>query len=131
MKVRRILIVDDEPAVRRALDKALSRAGHSVCIATSGEQACELLGTESVDAILMDLRMPGMSGRTLYHIIHSQWPHLAPRVAVMSGDPDAEDEQDWLQLYRLPILSKPFELARIFEMVEFLCAEERRQAKGS
>jgi two-component system response regulator MprA len=130
MKPRRVLVVDDEPAVRRALEKGLLRAGHQVSTAPSGEQACEVLEGQSVDAIFMDLRMPGMSGRTLYHVILSQWPHLASRVAIMSGDPEGEDHYEWLQLYRLPVIAKPFELARVFEMIEFLCADERRQANG-
>jgi len=132
MKARRVLVVDDEPAVRRALEKALTRAGHSVLLAASGEQACELLGSQSVDAILMDLRMPGMSGQTLFHVILSQWPPLGVRIAVMSGDPEAEEEQEWLALYRLPVIAKPFELSRVFDMVERLSAEaERRQANSS
>lgn len=132
MKVRRVLIVDDEPAVCRALQKALTRAGHTVLVAPSGEQACELLAVHEVDAILMDLRMPSMSGQTLFHVILSQWPWLASRIAVMSGDPDAEDEQEWLAIYRLPVLPKPFELANVYDMVELLSGEgERRQAKSS
>ena len=132
MKPRRVLIVDDEPAVRRALDKALTRAGHIVLLAPGGEQACEVLGAQQVDAILMDMRMPGMSGQTLFHVILSQWPRLAPRIAVMSGDPDAEEEQEWLTLYGLPVIAKPFELARVCDMVEHLCVEaERRQASSS
>jgi len=127
---RHVLVVDDEPAVRRALEKGLGRAGHRVSIASSGEEACDLLDRQTVDAILMDLRMPGMSGRTLYHVILSQWPELAPRVAVMSGDPEGDDERDWLELYRLPVIPKPFELAQVYQMVEFLSAEERRRANG-
>jgi len=130
MKPRRVLVVDDEPAVRRALEKGLIRAGHLVSTAPGGEQACEVLESQQVDAILMDLRMPGMSGRTLYHVILSQWPHLATRVAIMSGDPEGDDEGEWLRLYRLPVIAKPFELAQVFGMIEFLCAEERRQANG-
>jgi len=132
VKPRRVLIVDDEPAVRRALEKALTRAGHTVLLAPSGEEACEVLGAQQVDAILMDLRMPSMSGQTLFHVILSQWPPMASRIAVMSGDPDAEEEQEWLMLYRLPVIAKPFELARVYDMVERLCAEaERRQASSS
>jgi len=128
---RRVLIVDDEPAVRRALEKALTRHGHTVFLATSGEQACDLLKSQDVDVILMDLRMPSMSGQTLFHVILTQWPHLTARIAVMSGDPDADDQQDWLKMYRLPVIPKPFELGRVFEMVEILTAEERRQANGT
>jgi len=72
--------------------------------------------------------MPSMSGQTLYHVILTQWPELAPRVAIMSGDP--EDQQEWLDLYNLPVLAKPFELARVFGMIDMLTAAERRQANG-
>jgi len=130
MKPSRVLIVDDEPAVRRALERAFTRRGHTVFTATSGEEACDLLRTQTVDAVLMDLRMPKMSGQTLSHVILSQWPELAARVAVMSGDPDADDQQEWLQLYHLPVVSKPFELGQVFKMVELLTTEERRQANG-
>ena len=130
MKTLSVLVVDDEPAVRRALEKALTRRGHTVFLATCGEQACELLTSQSVDAILMDLRMPTMSGQTLFHVILSQWPHLAARVAIMSGDPDADDQQEWLQLYQLPVIPKPFELHRVFEMVDALTAAERRRVNG-
>lgn len=131
MTARRVLIVDDEPAVRRALEKAMSRAGYHVFLAPSGEQACEILLAESVDAVLMDLRMPTMSGRTLYHVILSQWPELASRVAVMSGDAEGDDEREWLEMYRLPVITKPFELAAVIRMVEALAAtDERRQANG-
>ncbi|MBI4499567.1 MAG: response regulator [Gemmatimonadetes bacterium] len=128
MKGLRVLVVDDEPAVRRALEKALTRNGYSVLLATSGEQACEMLASEPVDAILMDLRMPSMSGQTLFHLILSQWPHLVPRIAIMSGDP--EDQQEWLEMHNLPVLAKPFELARVFGMIDMLTAAERRQANG-
>jgi CheY-like chemotaxis protein len=130
VKSRIVLVVDDEPAVRRALEKALTRRGHTVFLATSGEQACDLLAAQPVDAILMDLRMPTMSGQTLYHLILSQWPELATRVAIMSGDPEADDQQEWLQLYQLPVIPKPFELNRVFDMVDLLTAAERRQANG-
>jgi DNA-binding NtrC family response regulator len=128
MKALRVLIVDDEPAVRRALEKALTRNGYTVFLAGSGEEACQFLGGEVVDAILMDLRMPSMSGQTLFHLILSQWPHLVQKVAIMSGDP--EDQQEWLEMYNLPVLAKPFELARVFGMVGMLTAAERRQANG-
>ena len=130
MKSRSVLVVDDEPAVRRALEKALTRRGHTVFLATSGEQACELLALQSVDAILMDLRMPSMSGQTLFHVILTQWPQLAARIAIMSGDPDADDQQEWLQLYHLPVIAKPFELVRVFDMVDMLTAAEQRQVNG-
>ena len=129
----RILVVDDEPAIRRALERALKRWGHTVHLATSGEAACEVLGTDPVDLVLMDLRMPGMSGQTLFHSIAARWPHLVSRVIVMTGDPEAEDHHDWLRHHALPMLMKPFELAQLERLLGALAAEaeeERRRSQG-
>lgn len=127
-----VLVVDDEPAIRRALERALKRWGHSVHLATSGEAACEILGMYEVDLVLVDLRMPGMSGQTLYHSIAARWPHLLSRIIVMTGDPEAEDHHDWLRHNQLPILMKPFELAQLERAIgEVAAAEaERRRLQG-
>ena len=130
MTPRTILVVDDEEGIRRVLTRALSRMGHTVQTAMTGEEACELLSTVQVDAVLMDLRMPTMSGQTLFHMIATQWPHLAGRVIIMSGDPDAQDHEDWLGLHDLPVLTKPFEIEQIADLITRLTAEERREANG-
>jgi len=126
-----VLVVDDEPAIRRALERALKRWGYTAHLATSGEAACELLGSYPVDLVLLDLRMPGMSGQTLFHSIVARWPHLVSRVIVMTGDPEAEDHHDWLRHNDLPILVKPFELAQLERMLRAVAAEaERRRLQG-
>jgi len=125
-----VLVVDDEGGIRRVLTRALERMGLSVQTAMSGEEACDILGSSAVDVVLMDLRMPTMSGQTLYHMIATQWPHLAARVIVMSGDPDAQDHEDWLGLHDLPVLTKPFEIQQLLDLVTRLTANERREANG-
>ncbi len=58
----KILIVDDEKDILRALEFILSREGYSVSTATSGEEAIELLKKDEYDLVLTDLRMEGMDG---------------------------------------------------------------------
>jgi CheY-like chemotaxis protein len=130
MKPLTVLVVDDESAVRRALERVLTRLGHTVQLATSGESACETLATSTVDLVLMDLRMPGMSGQTLFHSIVARWPHLVNRVIVMTGDPEAQDHHDWLRHNDLPVLTKPFELAQLESLVSAVATEERRRSQG-
>lgn len=130
MKPLSILVVDDEPAIRRALEKALTRWGHKAFLATTGEAACETLGTQPIDLVLMDLRMPGMSGQTLFHSIAASWPHLLTRLIVMTGDPEAEDHHDWLRHHDLPVLMKPFELAQLESLLGQVVAEKRRRSQG-
>ncbi|MBT8429602.1 MAG: EAL domain-containing protein [Gammaproteobacteria bacterium] len=59
---QRVLVVDDDSALRQHACAVLRTFGLDVCEAASGEQALELLGRERVDAVLLDIRMPGMDG---------------------------------------------------------------------
>jgi CheY-like chemotaxis protein len=56
---RRILIVDDEPAIARLLSSVFRRAGYVVRVASSGFEAMQVCECESFDALLSDVRMPG------------------------------------------------------------------------
>lgn len=59
---RKILVVDDSPTYLNALSELLRQDGHNVVLATSGEEALELLAVELVDGIILDLLMPGIGG---------------------------------------------------------------------
>ncbi len=125
-----VLVVDDDPSVRRVLERALQLRGHTPLVAATGDAAFEFLRRHEIDLVLMDLRMPSMSGQTLYHVIASQWPRLASRVIVMSGDPDARDHEEWLSLNQLPVINKPFDLPELYAMIDRLMSDERRRANG-
>jgi len=58
----RIMVVDDEPQIRRVMRAALTTTGYEVSDARSGEEAVEKLGAEKFDLILLDVNLPGMSG---------------------------------------------------------------------
>jgi two-component system KDP operon response regulator KdpE len=58
----KILLVDDDPLIRRAMRTTLVSAGYGVLEATTGEEALERIHAERVDVVLLDLRMPGMGG---------------------------------------------------------------------
>jgi CheY-like chemotaxis protein len=122
-----VLIVDDEAAVRRALQRWLARAGHRVLEAGSGEEALEVLAGQDVDVVLLDLRLPTMSGRTLYHSIAARRPDLAARVVIMSGDVGDPADKEWLELHHLTVLAKPFELSQVDGILQALVVDERRR----
>jgi DNA-binding NtrC family response regulator len=125
-----VLVVDDEPAIRRALERALKRWGHTVHLATNGEAAIEVLSDQPVDLVVMDLRMPGMSGQTLFHSIAARWPQLVERVIVMTGDLEAEDHYDWLKQHDLPILMKPFELKQLETLLGTMAERYRGRSQA-
>jgi len=61
-RIWRILVVEDVPSLQRLLVLMLQKAGHTVLTANNGLDAIELVAREDLDAILMDIQMPGMDG---------------------------------------------------------------------
>ncbi len=62
MPIRPILIVDDEPIVREAIGDWLKDAGYEVVTAESGEEALELVARQDFSVMIVDIRLPGMTG---------------------------------------------------------------------
>ena len=79
----RVLVVDDERAVRTALRVNLGKEGFEVTEATTGEEALRLLGERPVDVVITDVAMPGMGGMALLDQVQERWPDT--RVVVMTG----------------------------------------------
>jgi two-component system NtrC family sensor kinase len=120
---RTILIVDDEPAIRAALSLYLEREGHTVDAVGSGREALEHARSRRYDSILLDLRMPDMSGDVLFAELQASDPEHAARVVFATGDADSETARSFLQETGRPYLVKPFALE---EVAELLCIEVRR-----
>ena len=82
----RLLVVDDDSAVVRALSGFLSRAGYDVVAADSAAMAlAQLDGGGGVDAVVSDILMPGMSGLVFYDTLVARAPGLARRVIFLTG----------------------------------------------
>lgn len=90
LQTGRILVVDDDRAVRHSLQINLRKAGWDVAVATDGEQAIHALREEPYDVVLTDVMMPNMTGMELLGRVRQRWPET--RVVVMTGHgavPDA------------------------------------------
>jgi DNA-binding NtrC family response regulator len=126
-----VLIADDEAQLRRVLQRALEREGYRVLTAGSAEGAYELLALELADAVLLDVRLPTMSGLALYLAVLNRWPALAGRVAIMTGDAEAEEVRAWLERNPCTVLRKPFNLREIFEWLRTTVqVRDRGRANG-
>jgi len=111
LKGLRILLVDDEPAVRQPLARFLSRRGAQVREAGDGREALALATTGPCDLVVADLRMPGMDGNELYRALKERRPDLARRVLILSGDLAYLSDSAEGEVPPDRVLMKPVELA--------------------
>ena len=100
-----ILIVDDDRALRRAIAMALSDLGHKAEEASDGEAALAWLSRYSADAVLLDLRMPGMDGLEVLRSIRAK--PCAPPVAVLTAVPTSDNTIEAMRLGAVDHLAKP------------------------
>ena len=98
--------------------------------AGSAETAYELLATRAADAVLLDIRLPTMSGLALYLAMLHRWPALEGRIAVMTGDADADEVRTWLERNRCTVIRKPFNLREIFDWLRRVL-EQRDRGTGN
>lgn len=87
---RKILVVDDSPTYLDALSELLRQDGHSVVLATSGEEALELLAVELVDGIILDLLMPGIGGLETCRRIRGNPAQQHIPIVMLTGRDDQE-----------------------------------------
>ena len=106
----RILVVDDEPALRRTLERALGAMGYDVVSVGDPLMVYELLDASDYDLVILDIHLPQLSGDTLAIALLRRLPRLADRLMLMTGDPWAL-RADWPEeLRRCTLLVKPFTL---------------------
>jgi CheY-like chemotaxis protein len=118
MTSNHILIVDDEPRVAFFLSKSLEHAeqDYRVSIAHSGEEALEVLNHSSVDLLVTDLRMPGISGLELMRWVRASSPQTRTILITAYGDDEVKAEANRLEAYRY--ITKPFNVADFTEAVQ-------------
>jgi len=106
--VKRILIVEDEPAICQVCQRALTSEGFEVDIAVDGDVAQDMLRKKDYDLCLIDIRTPVMNGRQLYQAIIEKHPKLVKGTIFTTGNMMDEYIKRFLELARRPFLPKPF-----------------------
>ncbi|HTD69418.1 MAG TPA: ATP-binding protein [Gemmatimonadales bacterium] len=109
----RVLIVEDEEAVRRPMVRYLTRRGAVVDEAADGVEGLARLRAQPANVILADLRMPRMGGVELYAQLEEERPELAARVLFLSGDVSQLAAPGNTPVPRERVLVKPVELAEL------------------
>ncbi len=125
----RVLVVDDEPSICKALVMALSRAGYDTVAAQTGEAALAILRTEHVDVMLIDLRIPDMRGDVIFEVAIGHQPHLRYQTLFMTGD-ITERAHKLIGVCKCHFLRKPFDLRDMFDAVAALAPRMEHDAAG-
>lgn len=110
-----VLVIDDEPNIRRALALVLQGEGYRTIPAATAEQGLEILGRpeQPVDAVLLDLKLPGMSGHEALERIRGDETLRELPVIVISGHATVEDAVTALKLGAADFFEKPLNRDRI------------------
>ncbi len=115
----RVLVVDDEPSIVDVLCEALRAEGHEVDSAVNGRLALKKIReSPSYDAVLSDLKMPGMSGQDLFEAVSRIEPRLARTFVFSTGDVVSSETHDFLQRAGRPWVEKPFDVSRVVRLLE-------------
>jgi len=103
----RILVVDDEVTIGKALRRVLGRE-HEVVAVDEAREALALLAEETFDVIFCDLMMPGMTGMEFRAEIATRWPDLLPRLVFMTGGAVSSTAREFVRNTDHPVVAKPF-----------------------
>ncbi|MFH0796481.1 MAG: response regulator [Candidatus Omnitrophota bacterium] len=107
VREKKILIVDDEEGVRQVLREFFKKKGYKILEAKNGDEALQLVSSEKISAVLLDINMPGMDGLTTLE----KMLRINPKVGVVmiTGDQDDEKVNEAISLGAYGYALKPFD----------------------
>ncbi len=112
---KRVLVVDDETNIRMTVTQALEAGGFAVETAPDGERALAVLQDHRIALVLLDLKMPGMSGLDVLGRVRREWPEVKVILVTAYGTIDAAVEA--MKLGAVDFVQKPFTPAQVRELV--------------
>lgn len=112
----RILVVDDEEALRVVLSAELEGEGYQVTSAADGQEAINILTTKEFDLILLDIKMPNVDGFEVLKFVKERWPQT--KVVMLTGFADLKNAIESKKLGAEDFVSKPYDLVDLLTTVE-------------
>jgi CheY-like chemotaxis protein len=118
MKMTKLLLVEDEPALRETLKEILELNDFEVAVASSGLEALEAINARIPDLIVSDIMMPGITGFDLIKKVHEQ-PKLAEIPFIfLSALASREDQNKGLDAGAKGYITKPFKSAELITLIK-------------
>ncbi len=113
-----VLVVDDEPAVRESLDRALRLEGYRVSLAADGAEALRAIGDGELDAVILDVMMPGIDGLEVSRMVRASG--LRTPILMLTARDQVSDRVAGLDAGADDYLVKPFALEELFARLRAL-----------
>ncbi len=123
-----VLVVDDEPSVRRSLKKMLERVGYRTSAAASGQKALQYISERDVDLVILDLKMPGMDGTGVLKAARPMAPDTVFIILTAYGTLDSAIIG--IRYGAFDYLVKPSSMQEIIRTVESGLIERQRRIRG-
>jgi len=111
-KVRRVLVVDDDPSIRRALTRTMSQFGHEVVEAENGPEALAKID-DGIDLVLLDVNMPGLGGFEVVERLRQDPRRRDVPIMMVTGEDDARNWRRALDVGASDFISKPVNMLEL------------------
>jgi CheY-like chemotaxis protein len=113
-----VLVVDDENIISQLIADVLCGEGYEVDTAPHGLAALDRLANRTYDVILSDLRMPELDGLGFFREVEQRYPDLLSRFVFITGTSEHTDYQGFIDEVKVPVLTKPFDMADLVRVVQ-------------
>ncbi len=123
-----LLVVDDEPALRRLTAERLATRGFDVVEAESGEEAVELLDRFAFDLLITDLRLPGIDGTRVIERARERYPSIV--AIVVTGYGTVRDAVDAIKSGASDFIAKPFHFDELMHVVRKALEQNRLRSEN-
>lgn len=124
----RVLVVEDDEAIRQLVEMTLELEGHEVTTAADGRAALAVLDAAAPDVVVTDVMMPGMNGWELLAVLRADPVRLALPVLLLTARGVPDDVRRGRELGASALLDKPFEIDELLAVVAALAGGDKGTA---
>ena len=117
----RVLVVDDEDALRMVLSSELSSSGYEVATASDGDEAITVIQNKRFDLVLLDIKMPKVDGFEVLKFVKKNFP--AMKVIMLTGFADLKNAIESKKHGAEDFVSKPYDLVDLLTTIERVLSE--------